>query len=207
MMTSIHRGAVLAAAPVLALLMASTVVAHPASVRRAHGTFVDAAGMRIGSIHLTEDRHGVVHVNVKVKGLTAGLHGIHIHAVGSCTPTFAAAGGHYNPFGHEHGLDNPNGPHAGDLPNLAVNARGHGRLHAKTDRVTLSAGPATLFDADGSAFIIHANPDDQVTDLGNGGSGARIACAVIRLGGHDGDEGEEESSLDDDFGLDNEVGR
>ena len=54
-----------------------------------------------------------------------------------------------------------------------------GRLNATTDRVTLTDGPATLFDADGSAFIIHANPDDQVTDVGNGGSGARIACAVI----------------------------
>ena len=94
-------------------------------------------------------------------------------------PTFASAGGHYNPLNHEHGLDNPNGPHAGDLPNLMVDVDGHGRLQAKTDRVTLSPGVATLLDGDGSAFIIHANPDDQVTNVGNGGSGARIACAVI----------------------------
>ena len=67
----------------------------------------------------------------------------------------------------------------GDLPNLVVDANGQGRLNARTDRVTLTDGPATLFDADGSAFIIHANPDDQVTNVGNGGSGARIACAVI----------------------------
>jgi Cu-Zn family superoxide dismutase len=60
-----------------------------------------------------------------------------------------------------------------------VDADGHGRLNATTDRVTVTDGPTTLFDADGSAFIIHANPDDQVTDVGNGGSGARIACAVI----------------------------
>ena len=91
-------------------------------------------------------------------------------------------GGHYNPLGHEHGLDNPAGPHAGDLPNLVVNADGVGLLDATTDRVTLSAGLATLFDATGSAFIIHANPDDQVTDAGNGGSGARIGCAVIEPG-------------------------
>jgi Cu-Zn family superoxide dismutase len=119
-------------------------------------------------------------VDVKVDGLSSGLHGIHIHAVGSCTgPAFASAGGHYNPLGHQHGLENPNGPHAGDLPNLVVDSNGHGRLHAKTDRVTLSPGIATLFDGDGSALIIHANPDDQVTDVGNGGSGARIACGVI----------------------------
>ena len=78
--------------------------------------------------------------------------------------------------------ENPNGPHAGDLPNLVVNGEGHGRLNAKTDRVTLTSGLATLLDGDGSAFIIHANPDDQVTDAGNGGSGARIACAVIVAG-------------------------
>jgi Cu-Zn family superoxide dismutase len=73
--------------------------------------------------------------------------------------------------------------HAGDLPNLVVNDAGIGHLDATTDRVTLSAGPTTLFDttalAVGSAFIIHANPDDQLTDATNGGSGARVACAVI----------------------------
>ena len=78
----------------------------------------------VGWLRLTEDRRGDVHVNVHVKGLAAGLHGIHIHAVGSCSPTFAAAGGHYNPLGHQHGLENPSGPHAGDLPNLIVNADG-----------------------------------------------------------------------------------
>ena len=120
-------------------------------------------------------------MNVKVDGLSAGLHGIHIHAVGSCVgPAFASAGGHYNPLVHEHGLENPNGPHAGDLPNLVVDADGQGSLNAKTDRVTLTSGVATLLDGDGSAFIIHANPDDQVTNVGNGGSGARIACAVDR---------------------------
>jgi len=178
-MSSIRRSAALVAGPALAILLAATAVAGPDSVRHAHGTFVDASGAKIGSVHLTQDRHGVVHVRVKVKGLTPGLHGIHIHAVGSCTPTFLAAGGHYNPLGLEHGLDNPFGPHAGDLPDLVVNDRGKGRLNAKTDRVTLTAGTATLFDVDGSAFIIHANPDDQVTNIGNGGSGPRIACAVI----------------------------
>jgi len=148
----------------------------------ASATFVDASGTQIGWARLVEDASGRVHVNVHVAGLTPGLHGIHIHAVGACSPTFAAAGGHYNPLGHEHGLDNPAGPHAGDLPNLVVNTDGVGHLDATTDRVTLSAGLATLFDATGSAFIIHANPDDQVTDAGNGGSGARIGCAVIEPG-------------------------
>lgn len=178
-MSPIHRTAAVVAGLVIALVVASSVIAAPASPRQARGTFVDVSGATIGTVRLSQDGHGIVHVQVKVDGLATGLHGMHIHAVGSCSPTFAAAGGHYNPFSAEHGLDNPNGPHAGDLPNLVVDRHGQGRLNAGTDRVTITAGPATLFDADGSAFIIHANPDDQVTDIGNGGSGARIACAVI----------------------------
>ena len=63
-------------------------------------------------------------MNIHAKGLAPGLHGVHIHSIGSCSPTFAAAGGHYNPVVHQHGLDNPAGPHAGDLPNLVVNGVG-----------------------------------------------------------------------------------
>ncbi len=177
---SVRRGFALIGGPVLAVLFATAVTAGPEGPHHAHGTFVDASGSAIGSLHLTQDARGVVHVNVQVHGLSTGLHGIHIHAVGSCVaPTFASAGGHYNPLAHQHGLENPNGPHAGDLPNLIVDETGHGRLQARTDRVTLTARTATLLDGDGSAFIIHANRDDQVTDAGNGGSGARIACAVI----------------------------
>jgi superoxide dismutase, Cu-Zn family len=182
-MPSIRRGIALIIGPLSVVLFAATVAAGPAGARHADGVFIDTAGSEIGSIHLTEDAQGIVHVDAKVKGLSTGRHGIHIHAVGSCTvPTFASAGGHYNPLSHQHGLENPNGPHAGDLPNLVVDADSNGRLHARTDRVTLSPGSTTLLDGDGSAFIIHANPDDQVTDAGNGGSGARIACAVVVAG-------------------------
>lgn len=154
-----------------------------AGARHASGTFIDPSGATVGWASLVEDAAGIVHVNIHVEGMTPGLHGVHIHGIGACSPTFAAAGGHYNPLGHQHGLDNPEGPHAGDLPNLAVNTHGIGHLNATTDRVTISAGPSTLFDtaigAEGSAFIIHANEDDQMTDATLGGSGARIACAVI----------------------------
>ena len=135
--------------------------------RHATATFVDATGATVGWAKLVEDARGTVHVNV------------HVHAIGQCSPTFAAAGPHFNPEGHQHGLENPDGAHAGDLPNLVVNANGVGHLDATTDRVTLTPGGDSLFDANGSAFIIHANTDDQVTDATNGNSGARIACAVI----------------------------
>ena len=168
------------------LIMVTAGVASGGGALHARGAFVDASGQDIGWVRLVQDGSGIVHVNVHVAGLTPGLHGIHIHAIGACTPTFAAAGGHYNPLGHEHGLDNPNGAHAGDLPNLIVNADGVGHLDATTDGVTISAGPTTLFDstagAVGSAFIIHANEDDQVTNATNGNSGARVACAVIEAG-------------------------
>jgi len=147
--------------------------------RHARATFIDASGATVGWAKLVEDARGTVHVNVHVEGLAPGLHGLHIHAIGQCSPTFAAAGPHFNPEGHQHGLDNPDGAHAGDLPNLVVNANGVGHLDATTDRATLTPGPDSLFDANGSAFIIHANTDDQVTDATNGNSGARIACAVI----------------------------
>ena len=163
----------------LAILAVAAAAAAAAPARHASATVVDATGSTVGSIQLVEDATGRVHVNVHVEGLAPGRHGIHIHGVGACSPTFAAAGGHYNPFGRQHGLDNASGSHAGDLPNLEVNAAGMGHLDATTDRVTLSGGSSTLFDADGSAFIIHANTDDQLTDATNGGSGARIACAVI----------------------------
>ena len=176
------RRAIIAAGPILALL-ALTTAAAAGGASRASGTFVDAAGNTIGWVRLVEDATGRVHVNVHVGGLTPGKHGIHIHAIGSCSPTFAAAGPHYNPLGHQHGLLNPSGAHAGDLPNLIVNPDGVGRLVGTTDHVTISPGPTTLFDttagAVGSAFIIHANEDDQLTDATNGNSGARIACAVI----------------------------
>jgi Cu-Zn family superoxide dismutase len=187
-MTAIRRliiaiGALGACLAVAAALAGGSVAG---GATRASATFVDPTGTEIGWGRLVEDSSGIVHVNVHVTALTSGLHGIHIHAIGACTPTFAAAGPHYNPLGHEHGLDNPNGAHAGDLPNLIVNADGVGHLDATTDGVTLSPGPTTLFDttpgAPGSAFIIHANEDDQATDATNGGSGARIACGVIVAG-------------------------
>jgi superoxide dismutase, Cu-Zn family len=100
--------------------------------------------------------------------------------VGACDPPgFQSAGGHFNPLGWEHGFLNPRGPHAGDLPNIHVPAGGRLELEVLAPGLTLGPGPTTLFDADGSALVIHEGVDDYRTDP-TGNAGDRIACAVIR---------------------------
>src|SRR5262249_34367793 len=160
----------------LLVLSGGSALAQGAPPPQARGEFKTAVGESVGNITLTQMPDGAVMVSASVRGLPPGQHGFHIHAVGSCTPTFHAAGPHYNPLGKQHGLDNPNGPPAGDLPNLTVNADGTGTLNAKTTLITITPGPTTIFDTDGSAVIIHAQPDDQKTDP-SGNSGGRIACA------------------------------
>jgi Cu-Zn family superoxide dismutase len=176
------------AAPLAGLAVLALTTALSASVTAAGdavhaGTrIVDGDGQTIGWARLTEDAAGQLHLNVQVAGVTPGRHGIHLHAVGQCAgPAFASAGGHHNPLDAEHGLDNPAGAHAGDLPNLTVNGAGRGHLDAISHHATLSAGPVSLLDADGSAIVIHANEDDQITNP-TGNSGPRIACGVIEAG-------------------------
>ncbi len=142
---------------------------------------VNGTGATIGSVQLSQDATGVVQVLVSGNGLTAGEHGIHIHAVGKCEgPAFTTAGGHFNPSAHQHGLSNPAGPHEGDLTGLTAAANGTYAYTATTDRVSLMTGATNIFDADGTALVIHADKDDQVTDP-TGNSGARVACAVLAL--------------------------
>ncbi|MBI5878222.1 MAG: superoxide dismutase family protein [Chloroflexi bacterium] len=141
----------------------------------------NAAGQVVGTATLVQASGGV-RVTASVKGLQAGKHGIHIHAVGKCEgPDFTTAGGHFNPDGKQHGAQNPAGAHAGDLPNLTVAVDGSGAYDATAAKATLASGaPNSLFDADGSALVIHLSEDDEKTDP-TGNSGARIACGVIAL--------------------------
>jgi Cu-Zn family superoxide dismutase len=139
----------------------------------------NAKGEVVGTTNFWADDGGVRLVT-DVRGLPPGPHGFHLHAVGKCDPPgFTSAGGHFNPTGKMHGMLNPRGPHAGDLPNLDVGADGTGRLKYVARGVTLGAGPGSLFDGNGTAVVIHAGPDDYKTDPA-GNSGARIACGVVR---------------------------
>lgn len=148
---------------------------------KATARLVNAQGAPVGTVTLEQEEDGV-DMEVHVMGLPQGVHGIHIHEVGTCTsPDFASAGGHYNPGGRQHGFEDPQGPHAGDLPNITVGANGMAHVELENERVTLTDGPNTLFDANGSAIVIHATADDYRTNP-SGNSGARIACGVIVRG-------------------------
>lgn len=147
--------------------VAETSETATATLKKADGT---AAGSAIASV--TPDG---LSVSLSVTGITPGQHGVHVHMTGKCEgPAFASAGGHWNPANTKHGLEAPDGAHAGDMPNLTVAADGTGTLTFSLKSGTL----AQLLDADGSAFVVHAGPDDQKTDP-SGNSGDRVACGVF----------------------------
>ena len=138
-----------------------------------------------GTADFVETRQGngtIVNITVTVSGLKPGNHGFHLHAVGKCAPDFAAAGGHFDPGPAGNPDPDANHPfHMGDIPNLNVGADGRGTFKIMTTRVTLSDGPLSLFDADGSAIVIHGNPDQGITGEPKSGvsGGPRVACGVI----------------------------
>lgn len=137
----------------------------------------DAQGRSIGEVTLTQTPNGVLLIG-QLSGLTEGTHGFHVHTIGKCDPTFDAAGGHFNPTGRRHGARNADGQHAGDLPNITVPAGGTVRVELFATGFDLGTGKLGVFDADGSALMLHANPDDYQSDPA-GAAGTRIACGVI----------------------------
>lgn len=140
---------------------------------------IDSDGNTVGQATLTEVSGGVA-VGVQVSGLSPGPRGFHFHENGVCDPPdFESAGGHFNPQQREHGLDNPDGPHAGDLPNLVIGEDGTGDVSFTNEMLTLDAtGANSLTGGNGTALVIHAGEDDQVTDP-DGDSGDRVVCGVV----------------------------
>lgn len=157
----------------LAIMVAGSVQAQTVNV-----DLKDAQGKTVGTAVLKQQPDGV-DVNVKVSGpgIQAGEHGVHFHDKGECNPPdFASAGSHFNPASKSHGLENPQGPHSGDMPNMTVDAKG-GNLHTKNTLISLKAGDKN--SVMGKAIVVHAGKDDQKTDP-SGASGARVACGVIK---------------------------
>jgi Cu-Zn family superoxide dismutase len=170
-----------AAAPKAAAPKAQS--ASGAGIVRAHA---DIKGEGItGTADFVESQQGtgkIVTITVTVSGLKPGNHGFHLHAVGKCAPDFAAAGGHFDPGPAGNADPDANHPfHSGDVPQLTAAASGKATMKVATTRVTLSDGPLSLFDADGSAVIVHGNPDQGITGESKSGvsGGPRIACGVI----------------------------
>lgn len=144
-----------------------------------HVDVIGLDGVSLGMVMLQETPAGVL-LTADLKGLPEGDHGFHFHEKGQCDPAqkFTTAGAHFAAGDHKHGLMVMGGPHGGDMPNQHVGPDGVLKAQVLNTGVTLSAGPKSLLDADGSALVIHAGVDDY-TSQPAGNAGGRIACGVI----------------------------
>lgn len=159
----------------------STDASAPAAASMAGAKLMAGDGSARGTASVTEAADGL-HVLVKAQGLTPGIHAVHVHMTGTCTtPDFASAGGHWNPTGRKHGMNNPAGMHMGDMPNMTVGPDGSGAIEYVIAGGTISGGATPLLDADGAAVVIHAQADDNMSDPA-GNAGGRIACGVLAAG-------------------------
>jgi Cu-Zn family superoxide dismutase len=159
--------------------VATAALSIPVAAQTASAPLKGSDGKEVGSANLTQTPSGVL-INLAVKGLAPGEHAFHVHAVGKCEAPFESAGPHFNPGHKKHGMMAAEGAHAGDMPNLHVPQSGDLTVEVMNSAITLEKGkPNSVFDADGSALVIHAKSDDYKTDPA-GDAGGRIACGVIQ---------------------------
>ncbi len=165
-----HRfGAAVAAA-------ALATIAHtaPAQASDAVAELIDQEGQTVGEVELRDTPHGAL-LHVRLHNLPSGAHAFHIHEAGVCEGDFSSAGGHYNPEGVAHGIDDPDGMHAGDMPNIHVPETGELEIEVLNHQVSVEQ---LLDEEDGTSIVIHEGPDDYISDPA-GDAGPRIACGVI----------------------------
>jgi len=163
----------------LAFMLGSLSFAH-ADPKSVVVKLADAKGKDLGTATLTMSPKVGMSIALDLHGLAPGEHAIHVHETAKCEgPDFKSAGGHFNPDHKHHGMNNKEGgPHAGDMPNFTVDAKGNAKTSVIAPNVQLEAGPHSVYTGGGTALVVHAKADDLASDPA-GNAGDRIACGVI----------------------------